>query len=779
MPEGAGPSTPPLAAIAGLGGTTRDRVVTAGRGDIETFLAAFPSAASVTIGMTEAERQAYRRFAASAACHQWSPGGTVPNTLCGVAAGLLAVPSRMPVVWSGPAEYGDAVVTEPGLAHLREWGVSTEPAFRPEFVREAYCLVDAATRSVRRVAIYERAARVEVRAAWQPCRVLLMTLHDLLHADAALRAYAIRCEQLALLMADWRPDRGTTPLRSLLADFANLSYLFGRRRDFSELGLWQPDGLCDPLLAGVECLGTDGPAAVQWKGADRRMLEALPVTPVDGIGGNDLGAGDAYAGAFLASRIAGADVPAAHGIASRHARAVLQVPLSYVPRSRDLNAVFPAHIDRRSASADEGRFRDRLHASPGLVVTSCGQTGIDQLSGQIARRLGITVFAVMPAGRRTEASESGSGEPDRLDATTLLELATPSYRFCTWANVFASDGTLLLDYAGSEGSEETRKAAAWLDRPLLELAHVPARDVAARVTGWMDRHGLRVVNCAGNRRSLLGEAQYQEAGAILTNALLAAATCVARRDSGLRAIAIEELAADLGARLILAAPNGQTWRRLLAMFLSDCVPGAPDPRSFPPGQLTWNVAPASLTVVFARARDLPAALRDAWAGYAIFGQDIWLEDPHGIEPLFPLGMDACALVEIARATSVAAAGGGPPVYASAWPNAARALLIREDDTAAAVVRPVTGCLEAWLRTGVVDAGVDTYQTGRAVEENGLVVRRRFSTVHAWLHRRSGSTAGVDPLIAELGRWLHGSAVERPGETRGTVAEEGLDRYRRL
>src|SRR5262249_12627909 len=154
---------------------------------------------------------------------------------------------------------------------------------------------------------------------------------------------------------------------------------------------------------------------------------------------------------------------------------------SYEPRTRDLNRVLPRHIARQSASETEGTFFSRLRASPGLVVTSCGQTGIDQIAAQAARSLGITCFAIMPERRRTESSELGIGGPDCLDGVTVLELATPSYRFCTWANVYASDGTILVDCAGSEGSAETRTAAAWFGRPLLELQHLAAGDAAAAV----------------------------------------------------------------------------------------------------------------------------------------------------------------------------------------------------------------------------------------------------------------------------------------------------------
>ncbi|HEX2059435.1 MAG TPA: putative molybdenum carrier protein, partial [Thermoanaerobaculia bacterium] len=356
---------------------------------------------------------------------------------------------------------------------------------------------------------------------------------------------------------------------------------------------------------------------------------------------------------------------------------------------------------------------------------------------QTARGFGITAFAIMPEGKRTEFSELGIGGPDRLDGAVVLELATPSYRFCTWANVFCSDGTILVDYARSEGSEETRKAAAWLGRPLLELHGIDPAEIPARVAAWIDRYGVRVINCAGNRMSRLDDAARADATLALRRALLAAATAIARRDCGMRTL--PSVATGDAEPVIIGAPNSPVMRQLFRAFFHD---SAIETEPFASGQLTWSVPSHALQIAFVRSRDLPEALRRGWVDYAIFGADVGLEDGEEIAPLFPVGTDACCLVEIVRDDGAARAR-----WASAWPEVARSFAGQE-------VVPVTGCVEAWLRTGAIDAAVDTYQTGRAVEENGLRVGRRFRTVHAWMHRHA-DRARVHPIVVSLMRWLHG------------------------
>ncbi len=743
--------------IAGIGCTTRDSVITASPADINAFLLTQPEGASVQFGLSGEQRAAYRRFGTEHGHHHWTPGGTVPNTLCAAASARTAHNLPLAAIgWRGPAEYDDAVLSEIGLAHMRGWGIEIQPDYRPGFTREAFCLIDSETGEVHRIAIYEGEAQVTGQPHWVPCDLLIMTVHDLMAADAALLDYAGRCRQVALLIADWRPADGAGGLRQRLAQVTNLEFMVGRRHDYVEMGLCDRETQrFDALLANVECVGTDGPEPVLWKGKAAAGVGRLELDLPDPSSlQHVLGAGDGYAGAFLACRTAGMSAADAHKVAQSHAQSVMRTDGSYVRQSDDLNRVFPARISRQSASAGEGLFSKRLHSSPGLVVTCCGQTGIDQLALHAARSLGLTSFAIMPEGRRNESTELGIGGPDRLEGATVLTLATPSYRFCTWANVYASDGTILLDYARSEGSEETRKAAAWLGRPLIELQGVPVADIAQTLTEWIHRYGVRVVNCAGTRMSLLGEAAG-EAGNALQRALLVAAAAVARRDCGIRTLpsnAAHETHQS-GTEMIVAAPNSAVMRHLFRTFFHDAH-CADDVQSFTPGQLTWRVPSLALQIVFARARDLPMMLRRGWAGYAIFGQDVLLEDGTGIEPIVPLGIDPCCLVEVTR-NEQEIPHDRRAVWASAWPNLARSILAQDGREDVDVVH-VTGCVEAWLRTGAIDSGIDTYQTGRAVEDNGLRVARFLRTVHVWIHRRADSPPFHHPMVSAFVRWLHGS-----------------------
>jgi sugar/nucleoside kinase (ribokinase family) len=747
-------------AIVGIGCSTRDCTTDAPAKEIEDFLSRFGIRGPVRIGLGEPERLAHQRFAAAHGPVQWTAGGTIPNTLCAAAGARderdLAIGT---ITWRGPAEYGDSVLADVSLAHMRDWGICVQPMYRRGFVREAYCLVDPVTREGRQVSIFERAAHIVGDPDCATADLIVMSVFDFLNADAGLLEHVRRCGQLALLIADWRPVTGIDSLRDRLQRVANLRFMLGHRRDFLEAGFC--DALAQgfsPFLADVECVGTNGPQPVVWKGAGTLSASALPVEPVSGIAGNTLGAGDGYAGAFLASRLAGFSSTEAHGLASQQARGVMAHRLSHVPRSENLNRVFPSHVARQSAATTEGAFARRLHDSPGLVVTCCGQTGIDQIAAQAAQDFGIPCFAIMPEGRRTECRELGVGGPDRLDGVTVLELATPSYRFCTWANVFASDGTILLDFAGSEGSEETRRAAQWLARPVLELRRDAGPAVADVVRTWIDRFGVRVVNCAGTRMSLLDDDERSAAARILGRALVAAAAAIGRRDCGVdRAPPVSmQDAADPRTPMVLAAPNTAVSRNLIRTFLVEtALLDTSEPVTATPAQLLWRLPSLGVEVVFARARDLPMALKRGWVDYAIFGDDIWLDDGQAATPLFPLGVDACGLVEVAGHQTLSDDPHRDRSYASAWPNLADSVLRRDGVLESPSVTPIGGCLEAWLSLGRIDSGLDTYRTGQTVSAHGLRITRRLGTVHSWLYRRAGAESLVHPLIIRFAEWLHG------------------------
>ena len=344
MPDGAGwAGTRRGSGIVGIGCTARDCIVTAAPSEIATFLLTQPWERSVTIGISEAQRLASLRFGASHGCHDWTAGGTLPNTLCAAASARDA--HGLPlgsISWRGNAEYGDSVLSDLGVAHMREWGIDVQPTYPPGFVREAYCFVDAVTRDVRRISIYEQAAQIAPLQDWTVHDVVIMTVGDLVRADDKLLDCVRRCHRLALLVADWRPLPGSNALGELLERLGNLAFMVGQERDFFELGLCDPQTRTfDPRLDKVEYMGTNGPEPVVWKKSGAVNGARLPLESGSRDTQNALGAGDGYAGAFLACRIAGLNSVTAHAHASSHAMHVMQSGMSYVSQSRDLNCVFP------------------------------------------------------------------------------------------------------------------------------------------------------------------------------------------------------------------------------------------------------------------------------------------------------------------------------------------------------------------------------------------------------------------------------------------------------
>lgn len=236
---------------------------------------------------------------------------------------------------------------------------------------------------------------------------------------------------------------------------------------------------------------------------------------------------------------------------------------------------------------------------------------------------------------------------------------------------------------------------------------------------------------------------------------MAAAATVARRDCEFgKPLATSTDEPALWPAVVIGVPNSATMRNVLLAFFSDVgLLSSDDTKSISSTELSWRLPSPAVQVVFTRSRDLPMALRRGWVEYAVFGEDVRLEDGAEIEPLFPIGVDACCMVEVVASEPK---GRLAPrrVVASAWPNLARQLVDGGDAGIAPEIVPVGGCVEAWLRAGQVDSGVDTYQTGRAVAENRLHVATRFRTVHAWSHRRTGAAAAVHPIMSALARWLH-------------------------
>ncbi|MCA1600208.1 MAG: hypothetical protein LC776_00710 [Acidobacteria bacterium] len=335
-----------------------------------------------------------------------------------------------------------------------------------------------------------------LRAREQTKAAPLTVLGDLLvirsdHLTLLQRTYVRSFGTLAVLLAD--DGSGLEDALGALGG-ATQGWLFGRKCQIEALTISQRD-----LRSHVSFVGTSGAEAVYIATPDGELT--MPVAPVQ-VAGSELGAGDAYMGGFLHMKLnADADDLTAHMWACDQAVAVLSVKGARTGASNDLNTIFPAEMARRSRSDSEGLILSRVHRSPGIAIVTGGQTGVDELAVHEAARAGLATHVVMPEGRRREEGSQPDDYESLRPYVRVHELSSESFRYRTWAAVYVSDVVLLLDYTGGEGSRETRRAAAILNRPLLEVADEAL--TSRQVEKWLATTAPESVLIAGSRESLL------------------------------------------------------------------------------------------------------------------------------------------------------------------------------------------------------------------------------------------------------------------------------------
>jgi hypothetical protein len=137
-------------------------------------------------------------------------------------------------------------------------------------------------------------------------------------------------------------------------------------------------------------------------------------------------------------------------------------------------------------------------------VISGGQTGADQAGWRAAKAAGIATGGYMPKGFLAEDGEHpefaelyGAVEVQRCGRVSNAEM----FRMRTWLNVLESDMTLWFGDLRSPGGRATHGDAIKLGRPITCIGG-PDRDFTPGYTvGWLEKHGVRVLNVAGNRES--------------------------------------------------------------------------------------------------------------------------------------------------------------------------------------------------------------------------------------------------------------------------------------
>lgn len=662
---------------------------------------------------------------------RWSPGGPVSNALHSAAVSQGPYPRRIPVTWAGRLSPELSNRPDDPISELRRVGVATRAitTATQEFPR-SLCLLDADDGETIAIVVGTR-DRFTRQTSWANDELLLCQLDDL---SDLLGSGDSDLPSVALMTADATSmSPATGALIETLASRGRLHYIVGRRQELESLGLlggqWE-------ALRSVEIVATDGPAPVQIYRPLHSSPLVLPTSPASGSAdGSYLGAGDAYTGSYLAARLGGHDAADAHDLAVSEARLTSYEKPARSDYSANLSSLFGALIERTSDGADWHYFHD-LRQSAGLTVISCGNTGVDAFALQSAARWGLAAVAVMPSGKRREGNDAGVLPFLPPEGTHCLELASQSYRFCTWSNVYLSDGTVLLDIAGGEGSAETRRAAHQLNRPLFELSldDGDPLGVAERLREWARSSGVRVVNIAGSRGSTLDDRQVAAARSVIDDALRTLAGVFARSFDVPPSPAGPRGSAPLGIPA-LREVSSAVWQ--ICDTGTEVVDGSRE-------LLSWTID--GLTVVRAKSRDIVRLVADGTLDAGLVGGDMVLDSP---EPLVVSVMDAgvfnCLVALIEPQVSPTA----PSRIVAQYPHLA---MSRVDSTIEEIV-PVGGSAEGWVHSGLFDAAVDTWRTGRTAAAHGLRLREEIARTSLRLVCRPDS---VDSAAVALGR----SVLER-------------------
>jgi hypothetical protein len=130
-------------------------------------------------------------------------------------------------------------------------------------------------------------------------------------------------------------------------------------------------------------------------------------------------------------------------------------------------------------------------------IISGGQTGADMGGLEAARELGLETGGVAPRGWLTE----NGPQKGLLQGFGLVECDATGYASRTRRNIELSDGTLLVGPYRSGGSKLTRDVAAKMGKPLFLLPFAGSSDETPAFRSWLEHHGIKILNVAGNRES--------------------------------------------------------------------------------------------------------------------------------------------------------------------------------------------------------------------------------------------------------------------------------------
>jgi sugar/nucleoside kinase (ribokinase family) len=692
-----------------------------------------------------------------------SPGGNSSNTLynIGLIQGGRAEPFSLH--WFGSMKGRDPrEILEPADS-LRRVGVMPHCSEHSRAEAVALCVVEQDTRETLSIVV-SRGSPPRVDPGWPTTDVLIVGLDVFLRTDGPTREWVGTCREIALII-------DTTSSRAELAAITSSSvsekirWVFGRASELQSLGLLSESP--HPALQAAEFVATGGSEPVAVWDPSRTSMLSLPVEPIDRPTGDDIGAGDAYAGAYLYGRISGAPIEDAHRFAAAWAKEVLLARGARLPPPTNLDTLFGERIDRHSSDTAEGRLFERIRQTHGLTLISGGQTGVDQFALASATALGLATFAILPLGGRTEIRDRTPLDDESFGGAYAIELGSSSFRYRTWANAYLADGTLVWDLHEGEGSKATRDACTSLGRPCLDLAGMTPSEAAHSVRRWMTRHRIRILNGAGNRSSLLSAEEKRHLKHAIDMVLRSAAGAVAGRfedpvriRSSIPTAQGHRGAAHPPRRLLtVGASNARSYRAFVERWLHERLGMQPgEPKRF-------VVEGERVRVAYLRPRDLPDLLGDPRVDAIMCGCDV-LED-RGVEftILVDTGLFNQLIALVGNETVATSEAWAQTNIVSQYPTLATKLL--GEAGIARSVQSIDGSAEAWLllRLGEVTAAVDTWRTGRTAEANNLKMLRALGSTSLVLatspQRLRHRAAELEELADDLVSWLQAKPATPP------------------
>jgi hypothetical protein len=387
------------------------------------------------------------------------------------------------------------------------------------------------------------------------------------------------------------------------------------------------------------------------------------------------------------------------------------------------------HMQDRIVDNDDLLLYNTVRQTFGTVIISGGQTGVDQIALEQASRISIPAFAIVPNGKRVE----GNNEIECFSAR-LIELNNCSYKYRTWLNVYLSDGVILCSLFESEGTQSTLQAAKYFNRPVFIID--PAKEyseIIKQVKDWIALYGIKIIDVAGHRQSYLGSTIYERVSDILFHIFKSIVPY-----GKLEALKYYKR----NKKCLIGFPENARLKNLLSVFINECSLNIKTVNS----HIWSSTTESDIKFIFIRSNDLPQMLYDSHLDAILCGDDIIYESRYAFNKLFSTGFFASIICTINHPDQEIKS------IASQYPRYA------QENYPDKELMYITGCAEPYVSLNIVDAIVDTWQTGKTASQYGLTISKIIDTTCFSFYINKSCNLSTFNLIKRFYDWQNGSGI---------------------